>query len=288
MKLITTTLFASTLLFSAWFTTGCSTSPDPGDAPAVVCEEQNTLEQDRAAALSHQSPATAPPELKPMVRGSKPDIPVLMYHDVLPMKQVWFDETLSDFRAQIKLIHDRGFKVIRAKELWKHLVDGSLVPVRSLVLTFDDATEGQYLYALPVLKQYHFPATFFIHTGYIGVTTSKRHLTWDELKAAEETGLIDVEARTVTHPCNMPDLTSQELAKELSGGVAAVQQHLGHGSPYFSYPCGHWNDKAADAVRSAGYVLAFDEERGFANRSPSILAVNRFTPRRLAEALNVR
>jgi hypothetical protein len=31
--------------------------------------------------------------------------------------------------------------------------------------------------------------------------------------------------------------------------------------------------------------MAYDEERGFANQSPSIYAVNRFTPLRLEEAL---
>lgn len=288
MKPSTATLLIGIILFSILTLCGCSTSPDPASAPAVVCEEQNTLERDRASALSHQDAAVASPQFQPIIRGAKPDIPVLMYHDVLPKKQVWFDETLADFRAQMKMIHDRGFKVIRTRDLWKHLVDGSPVPPRSIVLTFDDATEGQYLYALPILEQYHFPATFFVHTNYIGVTTSKQHLTWDQLKAAENTGLIDVEGRTMTHPCNMPDLSPHELGNELRGGVAAVQGRLGHGSPFFSYPCGHFNQKAEDAVQSAGYLMAFDEERGFANQSPSILAVNRFTPRRLDEALRVK
>jgi peptidoglycan/xylan/chitin deacetylase (PgdA/CDA1 family) len=208
-----------------------------------------------------------------------------MYHDVLPQKQVWFDETLSNFKAQMKHIHDRGFHVISTQQLWRHLTTGEPVPKRSLVLTFDDANEGQFLYALPVLKQYGYPATFFIHTGYVGVTTSKSHMTWEQLKAAEETGLIDVEARTVSHPCNMPDLSTEDLRKELLGAIDAVKAHLGHDSQFFSYPCGHFNDRSEDAVKDAGYRLAFDEERGFTNQSPSIFAVNRFTPRRLDEAL---
>ncbi|HET6381878.1 MAG TPA: polysaccharide deacetylase family protein [Armatimonadota bacterium] len=237
--------------------------------------------------LRGQKPATKPAlvQLPIIAAGRTPEIAALMYHDVLPVKQVWFDTTLADFDRQMQAIHDRDRQVISVMQLWRHLTQGTPVPPHPVVLTFDDANEGQFLYALPVLRKFHYHATFFIHTGYVGVTTSKAHMTWEQLRQAEATGLVDVEGRTVTHPCNMPDLSPAQLDRELRGGIAAVQKHLGHPSLFFSYPCGHYNAKDEAAVRRAGFLLAFDEDRGFANRSISIFAVNRFAPKRFDEAV---
>ena len=44
------------------------------------------------------------------------------------------------------------------------------IPQQSIVITFDDVTDNQFLYAVPLLEKYNLKATFFIPFGYIGKT----------------------------------------------------------------------------------------------------------------------
>src|SRR5437016_2167284 len=93
---------------------------------------------------------------------------ILMWHDVVPgKKDVWFDVTKRELAEQFAEIKRRKFNVVPLGELYKHLTTGSALPPRPLVLTFDDTTEGLYRYAFPMLKQYRYPGTLFVHTDYV-------------------------------------------------------------------------------------------------------------------------
>jgi peptidoglycan/xylan/chitin deacetylase (PgdA/CDA1 family) len=50
----------------------------------------------------------------------------------------------------------------------------------SVAITFDDGYADNFSEAVPQLKRYGIPATFFIATGYVGAT---REVWWDELSS---------------------------------------------------------------------------------------------------------
>src|SRR5436309_609588 len=111
--------------------------------------------------------------------GRRPYVAVLMWHDVVAdKKEVWFDTSVAELKSQLAAIKRARCNVISLDTLYKHLHDGAPVPPRSIALTFDDNNRGLYENAFPLLKQYRYPATFFVHTNYIGVTTSKPHCDW--------------------------------------------------------------------------------------------------------------
>ena len=129
---------------------------------------------------------------------------MLMWHDVVPgKKEVWFDTTVAELKAQFAAIRSRRCNVISLDTLYRHLADGAPVPPRSVVLTFDDNNRGLYENAFPLLKQYHYPATFFVHTNYIGVTTSKPHCDWKMLMEMQKSGLVSIQGHSCSHPADM-------------------------------------------------------------------------------------
>src|SRR6516162_7064859 len=102
------------------------------------------------------------PQVAPTARRQY--VAVLVWHDVLPQKEVWFDTTLATFKAQLAEIKRRGFHVVTLDALMRYLLEGAPLPPRSLALTFDDNTRGLYDNVFQHLKQYSYPAALFVHT----------------------------------------------------------------------------------------------------------------------------
>src|SRR5207245_1361639 len=113
---------------------------------------------------------------------------------------VYFDVQLSEFKRQLQQLKEAGASVIPIQDLYDHLRSGKQLPERAVVLTFDDCYLGQYETAYPLLKEYKYPATFFVHTSVVGINTGKEHMSWDQLRALAKEGLISIQCHTITHP----------------------------------------------------------------------------------------
>ena len=214
-------------------------------------------------------------------------VPVIMYHDVVPVKQVWFDLTTSEFAAQMAELSAAHAHPITIQQYYDHFASGAKLPDRPILLTFDDCTLGQYTQALPILQQYHFPAVFFVQTGYVGTTTEKQHMSWQQLRNAEATGLITVESHTVTHPEDMTVLTPDRLDEELQQSRATLESKLGHKILFLAYPSGTCDAAVSSAARRAGYLAAFTMDRGWTVSPAQAYFMPRFTPKRVNEIVSV-
>lgn len=215
------------------------------------------------------------PQVSPAAR--KPYVAVLVWHDVLPAKQVWFDTTLDTFRSQLAAIAHGGFHVVTLDALRAHLEHGAPLPARPLVLTFDDDAAGIYENAFPLLKQYRYPATLFVHTNYVGRTTSKRHNTWDQLREMERSGLITVQSQTANHPEDLRTLSDADVVHEMRLSAFSLQHRLGHAPYALSYPYDHYDDRVARIAAANGYQLGFTEDWGNAGDSSSLLEIHRYS-----------
>jgi len=225
------------------------------------------------------------PQVAPAAR--KPYVAVLVWHDVLPEKQVWFDTTLATFKAQLAAIKSGGFHVVSLQDLADHLIKGAPLPERPLVITFDDNNRGLYRYAFPLLKRYGYPATLFVHTDYVGVTTSKEHSSWDELTEMQRSGLITVQSLTASHPADIRKLSDADILKELRNSRAGIARRLGKPVYAFVYPEDNYDARTAQLVAQAGYRLAFTEDWGNAGASPNLLMIHRYSIlKRFAQALS--
>ncbi|MGY2980085.1 polysaccharide deacetylase family protein [Thermostichus sp. OS-CIW-30] len=213
-------------------------------------------------------------------------VPAIMYHDVVAgRKQVWFDTTAAELRQHFEAIKQAGLTPIHIDQLYKHLRDGDPLPEKAILLTFDDAYLGLYENAYPLLKEYNYPATYFVQTGFVGVPTSKDHFTWDQMREMDASGLIDFAAHTVNHPPDLRVLDDARLRREVFDCKAKLEQELGHPIHYFAYPEGNRDERVKQYLAEAGYWMAFTMDPGFTGQSPNLLEVRRFNQFRLTEAI---
>jgi peptidoglycan/xylan/chitin deacetylase (PgdA/CDA1 family) len=224
-------------------------------------------------------PLRAGPALPAVADGGRtPYLAVLVWHDVAREgKDVWFDTTLETLRSQFEAIRRGGFHVITLDALRDHLTRGTRVPSRPLVLTFDDNGAGIYENAFPLLKQYRFPATLFVHTNFVGKTTSKRHNTWDQLREMQRSGLIAVQSLTANHPEDLRTLSDADVTHEFRLSKFSLERRLGKPVYAFAYPYDNYDDRVARLARAAGFALGFTEDWGDAGDSVSLLTVHRYS-----------
>jgi poly-beta-1,6-N-acetyl-D-glucosamine N-deacetylase len=252
-------------------TSALSTPTETTSVPAVVAEVAQV--------------PTDPEGIIASVRLGR--VPVIMYHDVVEKKQVWFDTTEGEFREQLDSIRESGATPISIQQLYDHLHAGAALPPKPILLTFDDGYLGHFEYAYPLLKEYNYPAVFFVHTAYIGVKTSKEHMSWEQLETIDKEGLVAIQSHTVNHPDDLRLSSDTSLQDEMIKSKALLEERLGHPILYLAYPTGNQDERVRRAAIDAGYLMSFTMDLGYAEQSPSMLAVQRFIDTRLGLALSV-
>ncbi len=151
------------------------------------------------------------------------------------------------------------------------------MPSKSLVLTFDDNGAGIYRYAYPLLRAHRFAATLFVHTNYVGKTTSKHHNTWAQLHEMIASGLVDVQSLTANHPPDLTKLSDADIVHELRLPKFSLERRLAKPVYALVYPYDAYDDRVARLASQNGYTLGFTEDWGAAGDSSSLLEIHRYS-----------
>lgn len=227
------------------------------------------------------------PEIHERARAAR--VPVMMYHDILPEKQVSFDVTPAEFEAHLQAIRDKNLTPISLDQLMVHLRTGMPLPPKPILLTFDDGYEGHYTHVYPLLKKYNYPATFSIYTAKVGKKMGRSSLNWEQLREMAKDPLITIAAHSVSHPPDLTKVSEAQLKTELTESKQVLERELGIPIHYFTYPEGKYNQQVANFVQQAGYSAALtmnDLDERLAGQSESLLAIGRIGQSRIAEMLD--
>ena len=209
--------------------------------------------------------------LKPYEPGGLTDkgyrtVPILTYHQITLTRPSKMAVLQPDFEKQMAYLKQNGYQAIPLQQFVDFLHFKGPVPERAVVITFDDGWASTYHVALPILKKYGFPATLFVTTDMIG--SDKKALTWQQVQALEQSGVIDVQCHTRTHP-NLADPEGRDLKgyldflnDEIVASRLTLQEHTGKLCRYLAYPYGATNHLVVAIAQKAGYEAAFTVERG--------------------------
>ncbi len=236
--------------------------------------------------LAYLNP-TPLPDINPLARQAK--VPVMMYHDILPEKQVFFDVTPQEFEQHLELIKTKGLTPISMDQLVTHLRTGTPLPPKPIVLTFDDGYKGHYDYVYPLLKKYNYPAVFAIYTAKVGKKMGRSSLTWEHLREMAKDPLITIASHSVTHKV-MDGMSPDQLLVETQESKRILESELGVPIRYFVYPEGKFDKPAMEAVEAAGYNAALtmdDNDERLAGQSENLFAIGRIGQSRIQEMVDV-
>lgn len=216
-------------------------------------------------------------------------IPVLMYHHLLPQKDIVgiFQNndlvvSVENFRAQMDYLKDNGYQCISLARLERYINGEELVPEKSVVITFDDGYLSNYQYAYPILKEHGFTGVIFTLTSYIEAEHQEfdpkrlQYLSWEDIEAMKDIFTF------ASHTDNMHKLDASgkgvlrsASADQLISDLSVSRRRLNH-TPYFSYPYGHYSDLAKDILKRHGVKLAFTATEGMVKIGDDAMTLNRW------------
>lgn len=198
-------------------------------------------------------------------------IPVLMYHSIAFEKGNELRVPKEKFREQMKFLKDNGYTTLSLDEVYEFFQNNKPIPSKSVVITFDDGYEDNYLNAYPVLKEFGFKATIFVITSTID--NNKACLNSAQLKEMQKNG-IDIESHTVNHD-ELDKISYAKQLDTLKRSKETIENLLNKKVYYIAYPVGKWNNDTIEAAKQAGYRMAFTTKNSWSNKENGLYTLNR-------------
>ncbi len=177
--------------------------------------------------------------------------PILLYHqiaDITPPSQYYMPP--GDFKMQMEALRDWGYTPIPISLLVQAITAGTALPLRPIVITFDDGDQNVYTNAFPVMREFGFPGVIFVVSSAVN---GLDHLTSDEILEMVAAGW-EVGDHSMTH-INLADDHGQVWV-EASQSRLDLQDSLGIPINIFAYPYGAADTFVMEKVSQYGYQAA--------------------------------
>lgn len=215
-------------------------------------------------------------------------VPVLCYHqirDLRPDDSKLLITSPQHFALQMKTLFDSGYHVILPDQLFNYLTRHTPLPLKPVLLSFDDGTESQEANAVPVLNEYHFKAVFFVMT--VGLN-HKFYISPQQIKTLSDEGFV-IGCHTWDHHM-VTKYTGSDWDKQIEKPKEALEKITGKPVDYFAYPYGEWNETAVQELEKDKFKAAFQLTEARMSTNPiytirRVMVQDEWTGRQLVSAM---
>lgn len=164
-----------------------------GDSSVYVPEDFGEYVSQAPAGAQEASPAAA--------ETYSAQVPILMYHNLAQEGSGSDTISVQRFEEHLAALQDAGYTTITFQDLLAYVEQGTELPEKPVLLTFDDGYESNYTLAYPLLQQYQMKATIFVIGVSMGKDTYKDtgqamipHFTQEQAAEMEASGFVTIES----------------------------------------------------------------------------------------------
>lgn len=169
-----------------------------------------------------------------------------------------FINDIANFEKQMKYLKKHNYKTLTMDEFYDWKNGKIKLPRKSVLITIDDGSLSNYLYAFDILKKYDINATVFyigINAEIYGVSegTIYDFMSLDLIeKCKKEYPNIKFESHSYDlHLSGVKDIPKEELENDTKN-----MNRLGK-FKYFAYPFGVNSEDMIEVLKENGYKMAF-------------------------------
>lgn len=207
------------------------------------------------------SPATPAPALATnnLLPTSSLSLPVLVYHHIgtpspgmTSAEKSFFIEP-EWFEKHLQYLQQNNFHTVHFSDIADYFSQGTPIPERAVIISFDDGWKSALEAALPILQKYNMTATVFIPTKLIAEKPGKgMRMSWNDLAKLRDAGW-EIGSHSLWHPYL---IKSRRVKLEVEESKKILEEKLGISVTTFAYPFGASNEHIEKTVREAGYSMA--------------------------------
>lgn len=235
------------------------------EKPQPIGTAKSSDKQTENMATISAVPSTKKMSFEEMNKKYGPCAPVkvLMYHHIeveaeaIRKKRSGLAVDPKYFRMHMQYLKDKEYSVISAKQLVDYFDNGTPLPPKAVLITFDDAYEDNYVNAFPILKEFGFKAIIFTPTGLV---SNPDYLSWQQIKEMNSTGLVSFGNHTWSH--HGAKAKEDVLDKEIGTANDQLAENALNSEKTFAYPYGSPSGEARNVLNKYGYKLAFTTSNG--------------------------
>ncbi|OCB78709.1 polysaccharide deacetylase family protein [Flavobacterium crassostreae] len=176
-------------------------------------------------------------------------LPILMYHNVIPNQALSSGLSIAaqNLESQFSYLMEAGFTSFHFSDLESK----TILPKKSVVITFDDVTVNQLIYAVPLLKKYHLKATFFVPLAYLGKADlwnqgKEPIMTVEQLQQLDDN--IELGLHSYAHN-KYAAMSEAEIMQDFEKCFATIAQNKLKVAPILAYPYGNYPKKDPQKTR---------------------------------------
>lgn len=195
--------------------------------------------------------------------GPCASLPILMYHHIQPEDiakskgQTGLTVTPTFLASQVDYLLQHNYHVIPIQNLVNFFNNGTSLPSKPIILTFDDGYQDFYDYAYPILKSKNVFGTLFVPTG---LMENNDYLSWKEINDMNQSGVVYMGNHTWSHHSTIGSLDT--ISKEISTAEQQLNERGMDQQKIFAYPYGSDSAVAEKYLGSNGYQLAVTTKSG--------------------------
>ena len=190
--------------------------------------------------------------------SQRTQVPILCYHQIRDWRSSDsktakdYIVPVNNFHEQMKFLADNGYHTILPDQLYDYLQRGMPLPLKPVMISFDDTRAEQYTIAKEDLNKYGFKGVYFIMTVSLG---RPGYMTSEEVKRLADEGNV-IGSHTWDHN-NVKKYSGNDWMIKIDKPSQQLEKITGRPIKYFAYPFGLWNREAISQLKERGFKAAF-------------------------------
>ena len=209
------------------------------------------------------------------------DLPIIMYHATYKGKPGKYNLSPDQLEKDFIYILECGYTPIFVKDVIEFTEKNKPLPVKPIMITFDDAYTNNYLFAWPIIKKYNFKCVMsvvgkFTDDNYRDgkLCPAGSHLTYEEIGELHKSGLVEIQNHTYnchgksgrTGLAKRKRESFEEYQKIISQDLMLLQNKLKNKlnitCTAVTYPFGSYSKETEAVIQKLGFKAALTCSEG--------------------------
>lgn len=211
-------------------------------------------------------------------------MPVIMYHSILKDTELTgkYIITPETLRRDIDYLYNHGYTTVSVQNILDYIDNGTPLPEKPVMLTFDDGCYNNLFYALPILEEKHAHGIFSIVGKYTDdysksneVNPSYSYMRWCDIKQMIDSPYAEI-------ACHSYDFHSNNDGRNGAGrkNGESIQNYLdlferdikqfkeqchaqtGFTPIIYTFPYGKYSKESFDVLNQEGFRVTFSCSEG--------------------------